>query len=95
MEGDIDSSENEQNSDNEFDNIDDNDDDDDDDDDDDFDGDAVTDQLLKIWKGVKPPNKEEHLLRKRYAVVYSVKRSKISLIFQTKCTFDWNSHICT
>ena len=93
MEGDIDSSENEQNSDNEFDNIDDN--DDDDDDDDDFDGDAVTDQLLKIWKGVKPPNKEEHLLRKRYAVVYSVKRSKISLIFQTKCTFDWNSRICT
>ena len=92
MESDIDSSENEQNSDNEFDNFDD---DDDDDDDDDVDGDAVTDQLLKIWKGVKPPNKEEHLLRKRYAVVYSVKRSKISLIFQTKCTFDWNSHICT
>ena len=31
-------------------------DDDDDDDDDGDDGNAVTDQLLKTWKGEKPPN---------------------------------------
>ena len=37
--------------------------------------DAVTDQLLKTWKRVKLPNKEENLLRKKkpYAVVYSGK----------------------
>ena len=88
MESDIDSSENEQNTDDEFGNIVEFNDEkefdqfDDDDDDDEADGDAVTDQLLKIWKGVKPPNKEENLVGKRNAVVYSVKRSKI--LFTTK-----------
>ena len=89
MESDIDSSENEQNSDDGFDNIVEFNDekefdefDDDDNDDDEADGDAVTDQLLKIWKGVKPPNKEGNLVGKRYAVVYSVKCSKI--LFTTK-----------
>ena len=44
-------------------------------DDDDADSDALADQL-KTWKGVKPPNKEENLLRKRSAVNYSGKHQQ-------------------
>lgn len=68
-ESDIDSSEDEQKSDDEFDDIVEL---DDDEDFDDFDGDdngdaeaygdAVTDQQVKIWKVLKPPNEEENLL---------------------------------
>ena len=87
-ESDIDSSEDEQSSDREFDEIVELDegeefgefDDNDDDDDDNANGDEVTDQLLKTWKGVKPRNKDENLLGKSYAVVYSGKRSKILFI---------------
>ena len=67
-ENDIDSSEDEQKSDDEFDDIVEL---DDDEDFDDFDGgdddaeayrDAVTDQQVKTWKALKPPNGEENLL---------------------------------
>ena len=45
-------------------------------DDDDADSDALADQLLKTWKGLKPPNKEENLLRKHSAVNYSGKHQQ-------------------
>lgn len=77
-ESDIDLSEDEESSDDEFDFIVELDDDEEFDeyDDDDADSDALADQLLKTWKGVKPPNKEENLLRKRSAVNYSGKHQQ-------------------
>ena len=47
----------------------------------------MTDQLLKTWKTVKKTNKEENLLGKHYAVVYSGKHSKILYIAKLEQRF--------